>query len=72
MRRGVYAGYETVEGWFANWAKELKEVSEQWREVLFRLKPNGAIMLETPEDRSGMYDEILGVLKAVVVKLEGN
>lgn len=48
MRRGVYAGYEEIEGWFAKWAEELREVAEQWREALFRLKPNGALTLETP------------------------
>ncbi|KAL0630751.1 hypothetical protein Q9L58_010399 [Maublancomyces gigas] len=71
MRRGVYAGYEVVEGWFAEWAVELRGVAEQWREALFRLKPNGALTLETPEDRSGMYDEILGALKAAAVKMGG-
>lgn len=50
----------------------MKEVAEQWREALYRMKPTGALTLETPENRSGMYAEILGDLKSAALKMEGN
>lgn len=71
MRRAVFNGYESLEACFEEWAKDLMDVAEQWRDALFRLKPNGALTLETPENLAGMYDEIQKLLREGAEKLEG-
>lgn len=70
MRRAVFDGYESIEECFADWAKGLLGVAERWRDVLFRLKSNGALTLETPENRDGMYDDIQLLLKEGAERLE--
>lgn len=70
MRRAVFDGYESVEECFRDWAKGLIGVAEIWRNVLFRLKSNGALTLETPENRDGMYDDIQMLLKEAAERLE--
>lgn len=71
MRRAVFDGYESVEESFGEWAKELIDVAESWRDVLFKLKSNGALTLETPENRDGMYDDIQMLLREGAARLEG-